>query len=333
MADDQAPRPGLEQAGAILQSGRLKAKPSRAPAVSKRMRRKLDAIELVRDKRDAGNQEIAYSSRPFILCGIPIHQPKGKDNLLYVRRNGRFSLKILANPEYGLPYGQDRLVLIWIASLAIKQQSKTVRFKSIHEVIRTFDLNRNGRVYRRIFDGIQRIFASSVFFGIDDDQSKHSVFDWTRFHYFDRVRLRNDYLLPEEQELLPSEDFHNVIELNEFFFEELIKHPIPIDLETVRALADSPGALDLCMWIYYRSWSANEEQRVNLFGQNALEQQLGCGATAKRTFRRQINRWLKVIRAAWPECPAHLLDDEDVLVIQKGKAITTQTVRGLLEQG
>mgnify|MGYP002624010001 CR=1 FL=1 len=330
MSDDKTSPVGMQSAAAVLKQSKAAAARG-VPAVSKRMRRKLDAIELVRERRDNSRQEIAYSSRPFILCGIPIHQPKGKDTLLYVRRNGKFSLKILANPEYGLPYGQDRLVLIWIASQAIKQQSKTVRFKSIHEVIRTFGLHRNGRVYKRIFDGIQRIFASSVFFGTDDDQTRHSVFDWTRFHYFDRVRLRNDYMLPEEQEPLPGDDFHNVIELNQFFFEELIKHPIPIDMETVRALADSPGALDLCLWIYYRTWSAAEEQRIPLFGANGLEQQLGCSAAARRTFRRQIHRWLNVIRAAWPECPATLDDTEDTLIIRQGRAITTQSPRAMIE--
>jgi hypothetical protein len=43
--------------------------------VSKQRARKLDLIELVRTKRDAGRQEVGYSSRPFILCGLPVRRP------------------------------------------------------------------------------------------------------------------------------------------------------------------------------------------------------------------------------------------------------------------
>lgn len=92
MPDDKVSTVGMQPAGALLKPSKALATRA-APSVSKRMRRKLDAIELVRERRDNARQEIAYSSRPFILCGIPIHQPKGRDNLLYVRKNGRFSLK------------------------------------------------------------------------------------------------------------------------------------------------------------------------------------------------------------------------------------------------
>ena len=40
--------------------------------------RKLDAVEVVRQKRDAGTQDVAFGARPFILCGLPIRRlPEG----------------------------------------------------------------------------------------------------------------------------------------------------------------------------------------------------------------------------------------------------------------
>jgi hypothetical protein len=41
--------------------------------------RKLDVIELVRQQRNDGVQEVAFGARPFILCGLPIRRlPTGR---------------------------------------------------------------------------------------------------------------------------------------------------------------------------------------------------------------------------------------------------------------
>src|SRR5262249_3000194 len=54
--------------------------------------RKLDAIELVRQKRSDGTEEVAFGARPFVLGGLPIRSlPDG--TLRYSRRNGRFFLE------------------------------------------------------------------------------------------------------------------------------------------------------------------------------------------------------------------------------------------------
>src|SRR5215813_10692350 len=87
--------------------------------------RKVDAIELVRQKRSDGTQDVAFGARPFVLCGLPIRRlPDG--TLRYSRRNGRFFLEIIGHPDYGLPFGQDRL----IPSQAVRQQTRTVEFES-----------------------------------------------------------------------------------------------------------------------------------------------------------------------------------------------------------
>src|SRR6516225_7037245 len=77
--------------------------------ITKRTLKKLEAIQLVRDKRESRSQEISYNARPFVLCGLPLRQPPN-NQLIYTRRNGNFLLEITAHPRFGLPYGQDRLI-------------------------------------------------------------------------------------------------------------------------------------------------------------------------------------------------------------------------------
>jgi hypothetical protein len=44
--------------------------------------RKAGAVELVRQKRDEGAQQVAFGARPFVLCGLPIRKlPDGHSGI------------------------------------------------------------------------------------------------------------------------------------------------------------------------------------------------------------------------------------------------------------
>ena len=80
--------------------------------VSRQKLRQAERISLVREKRESGNQILGFATRPFVLCGLPVRRPPQSD-LVYERRNGFFTLQITGHPEFGLPFGQDRLVPIF----------------------------------------------------------------------------------------------------------------------------------------------------------------------------------------------------------------------------
>src|SRR5215831_4083100 len=113
------------------------------PVVSKQRLRQSESIRLVRLKRQSGIQELGYSSRPFVLCGLPVKRP-GNGVLLHERRNGKFLLQVTGHPTYGLPWGQDRLVPIFLATLATRQQSPRVTFPSAAEMLDTFGMQQGG---------------------------------------------------------------------------------------------------------------------------------------------------------------------------------------------
>ena len=48
-----------------------------------------------------------------------------------------------------------------------------------------------------------------------------------------------------------------MIELGEDFFNEIIRCPIPIDLNTLRAMKRSPLGLDLYLWLTYRTFASS----------------------------------------------------------------------------
>jgi hypothetical protein len=79
----------------------------------------MEGIELIRLKRDQRNQNLCFSSRPFVLCRLAVRRLPA-DQLLYERPNGKFVLKVTGHPDYGVPFGQDRIVPIFLATLAFQ---------------------------------------------------------------------------------------------------------------------------------------------------------------------------------------------------------------------
>jgi hypothetical protein len=89
---------------------------------SKRRIQQAESIQWIRQRREAANQQLGFASRPFVLCGLPVRWPR-RSTLVYERRNGPFTLQVTGHPDFGLPFGRDRLVPIFLATLVVRQQS------------------------------------------------------------------------------------------------------------------------------------------------------------------------------------------------------------------
>jgi hypothetical protein len=238
-----------------------------------------------------------------VLCGIPVRRP-AKHTLEYSRPNGRFRLRVLGHPDYGLPFGQDRLLLIWIASMATWQKRREIRFRSAAEILDTFGLPKDGRYYKRLIAGFERIFYSTFYFASDQEDAETVVITRTCFRFVKDLQFWYVKDSPSGSPLSPHRP-ENLIVLSEEFWREIQDHPIPVDLTVVRALVDSPGNLDFYVWLVWRCWTAKGPSGIPLFGPDGLMSQLGISDHLReRDFRRQVIRWLKTVQQLWPDCPA-----------------------------
>lgn len=277
----------------------------------------MESVLLIREQRQQGKQELAFNARPFVLCGLPLRRPPA-DQLIHTRRNGKFFLQIIGHPQFGLPYGQDRLITIWVATMAVRQRSRVVRFDTASEVLDFFHLFRDGKRYRRMMEGFQRIFAATIFFGANDQTGGTVVADWARFHFFDRMHL---WFHKSETETMTPATSDNSIILSEAFYDEIDKHPIPVEREVAAMLANAPGVLDLYLWLAWKTWSLNDSAvRIPLLTRGGLFDQLGTGEySADRFFRRKLSHWLAEIKTLWPACPAGISKDGQSLVLTSSK--------------
>jgi hypothetical protein len=226
---------------------------------------------------------------------------------------------VAGHPSYGLPWGQDRLVPIFLATLAVRQKSRTVMFTSAADMLETFGMQQGGSQYRRLVEAFQRIFGATIFFGTDTQSERANVFHHTRFNFMSEAQIWCSRLPAGEP---PSGKVENMIVLSDEFYKEIMDHPIPTDLDAAKALSSAPAALDLYTWLTYRCFSAKGEERVPLFGEFGLVNQLGIGAYARaRKFREQLEQWLLLVKAMWPECPARIASDGGSLIVNKANAI------------
>jgi hypothetical protein len=273
---------------------------------------------LVRIKREEKNQTLAFSSRPFVLCGLPVLRPPTGE-LLFERRNGNFVLQITGHPEFGLPFGQDRLVPIYLATLAVQQKSQAVRFRSGAEMLATFGMQRGGKEYKHLVGAFERIFGATIFFGTDTMAGKAKMLQQSRFNLLQEAQIWYD---PHLEQRPRSGEFGNVIVLSDEFYREITSHPIPTDLEAVRVLAGAPAALDLFMWLSYRCFVAAGQESILLFGERELANQLGSiEYSHPRRFCQKLEQWLEMIRVLWPDFPAQINRTGDALLVSRGSAI------------
>ena len=108
------------------------------------VRKRLGQIEVPYRKEEERSQDLIFCARPFVLCGLPFRRPP-KGTLLHHAQKWKFILQVQAHPDFGRPFGQDRLIPIWVATLGVRQQNRCVRFRSGSELLEEFGLPRNGK--------------------------------------------------------------------------------------------------------------------------------------------------------------------------------------------
>ena len=95
----------------------------------------------------------------------------------------------------------------------------------------------------------------------------------------------------------------STIRLGEEFFNEIITHPIPLDMNILKSLKRSPLGLDLYVWLTYRTFALKTPQRLSwrqLYRQFGVDATRSSDTNTVQAFRRKVLRELKKIKMAWP---------------------------------
>jgi Plasmid encoded RepA protein len=277
--------------------------------VSKRVQKRVEGIERIRLERAEEKQKLGYLARPFILCGLPF-KPQ-KDQSTYKRVNGNEVLEIIASPDYGLPYGADMQVLVWVSTLAVLQMKenegkcpRVIKFRSGADFLKAFDLPLDGASYKRARDRFLRIFYSTFYWGEKGGKRERMM----RVHFFDQIDLW--FSKDINTDTLPGNEFENKIVLSEAFAADLERHHPPIEIAAVATWSDKPAQLYFYLWLVFRCYLAEARSEIPLMGRSSVFEQCGGqgyeGESGERNWTKKVTKWLDGVHAAWPQCPAKI---------------------------
>ena len=199
--------------------------------------------------------DLGFMARLLALCCLPRTNPGNRTQ--YVRRNGPVTLVMNAGGiDYKLPYGNiPRLLLAYICTEAVRTQSRVlVLGDSVSEFMRKLDIySSSGEKYTRLRNQMRRLFNVHVQLIDEDEHGEASVNSLVA----DRTELWWNPKRPNECSLWESK-----IELGEKFFNEIIRHPVPLDMNTLKAMKRSSLGLDAYMWLTYRTLLHGSSRRM-----------------------------------------------------------------------
>ncbi len=263
------------------------------------------AIE-AQDAKEAG--ALGYMARALVQATLPHSKP---DNNEFERRNGAFTLVMLAPSKIGLPYGViPRLMMAWMTTEAVRtKQRELVLGDSMTEFMSQLDMLPTGGRWgsiTRLRDQSRRLFTTSVSCFFEGENAAGE----SGFRIADRHLLWWDPQSPNQKSL-----FNSTVMLSERFYEEVRTSPVPIDMRAMKALKKSPLALDIYFWLTYRL-SYLRQARVIPWA--ALQMQFGASYQTEgqgaRDFKRAFIRELKKVVILYPK--AKVSEDDNGLFLQ-----------------
>ena len=236
-----------------------------------------------------------FMARTMALCSLPRSNPGNR--LQYKRVNGPFTLIMYSSGETKLPFGNfPRLILAWVSTEAVRTQNRVLILgSSLAKFMRELGVysSGGGNVHTKLRNQMKRLFGCTVQLTYKEENGEATVntviADRTEFWWNERK--------PDQSSLWDSK-----IELSEKFFNEIIRHPVPLDMNTLKALKRSSLGLDLYLWLVYRTFPLRAPQRITwkqVYRQFGSDPAQASDNVTVQNFRREVLRELKKIKLAW----------------------------------
>ena len=304
----QRQRDGLVPVGEIIADlpGPVKAIREATPQAVHHFTR-FDQVNQLVEAGEA-DPDMGFMARLLALCCLPRANPGNRHQ--YKRVNGPFKLIMVAGADNKLPFGNlPRLLLAWVCTEAVRTQSRElVLGKSLSKFMRELGVyNSGGNPQTRLRNQMNRLFGCTVSLIYEDNSGfarvTSPVADKHEFWWNERK--------PNEPVLWDSK-----IRLGEDFFNEIIRHPVPLDMNTLKALKRCSLGLDLYLWLTYRTFTLKRPVRITW---RQLYRQFDANPTKTpdkqriKFFRRKVLRELKKIKIAWPD--VNYATDPGVLIL------------------
>lgn len=255
------------------------------------------------DEPPSPGSSVSMYPRILIQVMLPYRDP---GTPTWRHRNGDVSIRIETgyredeegeDVPCGIPYGGlGRLLLNRITTLACKQGSPVINLgATMRELLYSMDVHasggRNGRI-RYVKDMLDRIFRARVTFITREDVNEGPA------RKEEQVRIVREYRLWGEADV-PAGSFEGQATLSPEFFEEVIRHAVPVDERMLAYFQRSPLSMDLYTWLTYRANSTWRTGKAVWVSWEQLWTQFPTEYGCHHEFARAAKKSLRQIQEVW----------------------------------
>lgn len=238
------------------------------------------------DATEAG--ALGFMARAMTMATLPHRKVDGNE---FTRRNGAFTLSIMAPAKIGLPYGSiPRLLLAWVTTEAVRTKSRElVLGDSMSAFMAEIGLSRQGSNIASLKNQSRRLFASTVTASYEAPDRIADI----GYRLADSATLWWEAGDPRQRGLWLS-----AVVLSEKFYREVVERPIPVDLRAMKALRRSPLGLDIYTTLTYR---ASYTRKPTEIPWPALAAQFGSDYKVLRQFKAAFLVELRKVLTVYPQ--------------------------------
>jgi hypothetical protein len=254
---------------------------------------------------------MGYMARALVQATMPHKRAAGD---VFLRQNGNLTLRMMADPRAGLPYGTlPRLLVAWLTTEAARTKERTLTLgPTLSSFMAKLDLTPRGGArgdITRLKDQLRRTFSCAI----------ACLYDAEEYEAYLRLAIADDYILWWDKRRPEEVTWQSTVTLGERFFAEAAACPVPVDMRALKALTRSPLAIDIYTWLSYRMSYLNRRTAIPW---EVLQAQFGAGypltPQGKRSFKREFLQQLRKVHVLYPQARFEVTGD--CLILRPGKS-------------
>jgi hypothetical protein len=202
----------------------------------------------------------------------------------------------------GVPYGSHaRLILLYLQTEALRTGSREVELgRSLRDWLGRIGVSVGGHTGNLVKQQAERISRCRLTFHIQGGKTSGLI----NQSIVDRALFIEDSGIKQHTLCLET------AKLSEGFFEQLKKHPVPLEEAAIRAINNNPAALDCYLWLAYRLHVLTAPKFVTW---QALKGQFGTAYRETYHFKNKWTQTLAMAMAVYPEAKVEVVDDGVIL--------------------
>lgn len=284
-------------------------------------------VEIAAEMLAEETAKMGITHSGFCLTSLPHREPKLER---WVRNGHKVTLIVQTGFDrkgdpIGLPYGaKARLILLYLQTTALQSGSRIIELgRNMNQFLARMDVSSGGKQYAQVSEQAKRISSCALTFFYDKDITETITASMRHNGRF--VKTDIAFSARNAGNVAQAELFTPVVELDEVFYEELTKHPVPLWEPAIRAISGKSMAMDIYVWLAYRLHSL-PPGKPTLIRWASLFTQFGTGFATQRQWKPDFVRNLGLAFAAYPGAQIEQVP-EGLLLYQSPSPIPSKSVQ------